>query len=436
MVMTYQAALDVLYALQRHGIKLGLDTITSLLAQLGNPHERFVSLHVGGTNGKGSTAAMAAAILQQAGYRVGLYTSPHLVDFRERMQVDGKLMSEERVAALTARVREVDPDGAATFFEFTTAMAFQHFADSGVEVAVIEVGMGGRFDATNIVTPLVTGITNVSLDHQEFLGPTLSAIAFEKAGIIKERVPVVMGRLQPEAEAVIERVGSEHMAQRYRWGTDFYAEGDPERGFYYEGLEQSYEQLTCPLAGAHQLENAACAIAMVEVAAQMRALRVSEEAIRAGLRTVAWGGRLERVEGGEGEPPLLLDGAHNPGAADVVHAYVSQYRQRHPESRVILVVGMMRDKDHGAFLRLLLPVADELILTQAQLPRAASAEDLRRSMQEYRIPVHLTPGPSDALALARRVGNKDDLICATGSLILVGEIKAILQGCGLSPIRG
>jgi dihydrofolate synthase/folylpolyglutamate synthase len=435
MVMTYQAALDVLYALQKHGIKLGLDTIGSLLARLENPQQRFMCLHVGGTNGKGSTAAMAASILQHAGYRVGLYTSPHLVDFRERMQVDGAPISEDQVSALTARVRDEDAQEAATFFEFTTAMAFQHFADSGVEVAVIEVGMGGRFDATNIVTPLVAAITNVSLDHQEFLGPTLSAIAFEKAGIIKEGVPVVVGRLRPEAACVIERVAHEQRAPQYRWGTDFYAEGDPEQGFHYEGVAHKYEQLTCPLAGAHQLENAACAIAMVELA-QLRAREVSEEAIRRGLRAVAWGGRLERVESGIGEPTLLLDGAHNVGAAEVIRTYVSQYRQSHPESRVILLVGMMRDKDHKAFLRLLLPLADEVILTQAQLARAASVEELCQSVGDWPIPIHRMPGASDALALARHLGRKEDLICATGSLILVGEMKAILQGCGLSSIRG
>jgi dihydrofolate synthase/folylpolyglutamate synthase len=430
--MTYHAALEWLYGLQRHGIKLGLETITTLLASLGDPHKRFASLHITGTNGKGSTAAMAASILQRDGYRVGLYTSPHLVDFRERIRVAGIPISEESVTELTARLRACVPESAATLFEFTTAMAFAHFATEGVEVAVVEVGMGGRFDATNVVTPLASVITNVALDHQEYLGETLAAIAFEKAGIIKDGVPVALGRLDSEAEAVVERVGQERGARRYRLGLDFHAVGDPQAGFRYDGLERSYDNLTCPLPGLHQLDNAGCALAILELA-KAQGLRVTEQAVRNGLRAVAWAGRLERIDG---RPTLLLDGGHNPAAAKALAVYLRRYREEHPEARLILVVGMMRDKDRGGFLNTLLPLTDELVLTQAQLPRAATVNELESSVIGTRLPIHRAPLPADALAKARGLAQPDDLICLTGSLILVGEVKAILQGCGLSPIRG
>jgi dihydrofolate synthase/folylpolyglutamate synthase len=430
--MTYQAALEFLYGLQKHGIKLGLEAITALLGRLDDPQLRFRSLHIGGTNGKGSTAAMAAAMLQQAGYRVGLYTSPHLLDFRERIRVDGMLITEEQVAALTDRLRDLDQDASTTFFEFTTAMAFEHFAETGVDLAVVEVGMGGRFDATNVLRPLVSTITNVALDHQEYLGRTVPAIAMEKAGIIKHGVPVVIGRLLPEALAVVRRLAAERRAPLYRLGADFHAEGDPVTGFRYDGLERRYVELSCPLPGQHQLDNAACAVAMLELASGA-GIGIPEPALREGLRRVAWQGRLERVDQ---EPALVLDGGHNPAAASVVAAYLRRYRQQHPEARLILVVSMMRDKDRKGFLSTLVPLADEVILTQAQLPRAATVDELAASVPERSRPVHRRPIPSEAVRLARQLARREDIICITGSLMLVGEVKAMLQGCGLSPLRG
>jgi dihydrofolate synthase/folylpolyglutamate synthase len=431
--MSYPETLEYLYGLQKHGIKLGLDSVVALLARLGQPQYRYRTIHIGGTNGKGSTAAMAASMLQAAGYRVGLYTSPHLVDFRERILVNGEPITEEGVTSLTAQCRELaGPDLVLTFFEFTTALAFQYFADSGVEVAVVEVGMGGRFDATNVLKPLVSVITNVALDHQAYLGETVPAIAFEKAGIIKTGTPVVTGRLSPEAAEMIGGISTERGAPRFGLDREFQAEGDPATGFRYEGLKTSYRGLSCPLAGAHQLENVACALAALELASD-RGLAVSEEAIRAGLRRTVWEGRLEIVEQ---HPTLLLDGAHNPAAGTVLAAHLAVYRREHPGSRIILVVGMMGDKDRDGFLTLLLPLADEVVLTQAQLPRAASAQDLSASLGPWAGPRHAKVPPADALALARRLASPMDLICVTGSLVLVGEIKALLRGCTLSPIRG
>ena len=232
--MTYSSTLSFLYSLQQHGIKLGLDTIEGLLTRLGRPERDYPALHIGGTNGKGSTAAMAAAMLQAAGYRVGLYTSPHLVDFRERIRVNGQPIGEDRLIELVERVRSVAGSAAEpTFFEFTTAVAFEYFKTHQVDVAVIEVGMGGRFDATNVVTPVVSAITNVTLDHQAYLGTTVTEIAFEKAGIIKPGVPVVVGRVEPDAWETIERAASTRGARCSRWDSDFRAEGDPVAGFRY-----------------------------------------------------------------------------------------------------------------------------------------------------------------------------------------------------------
>jgi dihydrofolate synthase/folylpolyglutamate synthase len=431
--MSYPATLEYLYGLQKHGIKLGLDPVMELLARLGQPQRRYRTIHVGGTNGKGSTAAMIAAVLQAAGYRVGLYTSPHLVDFRERIRVNGLPISEKDMTTLTARLRDLtEPDSALTFFEFTTGMAFQHFADSGAEVAVIEVGMGGQFDATNVLAPLVSVITNVALDHQEYLGETVQAIAYEKAGIIKPGVPLVTGRLSPEAAEVIGQMAVERQAPLFRWDREFRAQGDPRTGFDYQGIKSLYRGLSCPLDGVHQLENAACGLAALELAST-RGLAVPEEAVRAGLPRTSWEGRIEVVER---SPTLLLDGAHNPAAGAALAAYLNAYRREHPDSRIILVVGMMRDKDREGFFRLLLPLADEVVLTQAQVPRSASTQELMVLAERWAGSCHAAVLPSDALTLARRLASPADLICITGSLMLVGEIKALLRGCGLSPIRG
>jgi len=431
--MSYRQSVDFLYGLQKHGIKPGLEAVQGLLDRLERPERRYPSLHIAGTNGKGSTAAMAASMLQAAGYRVGLYTSPHLVDFRERILVNGSMMTEADMAALTDRVCAVS--GApreSTFFEFTTAMAFRHFADSGIDVAVIEVGLGGRFDATNVLAPIVTAITTVAFDHQEHLGTTLAAIAFEKAGIIKPGVPVVVGRVPDEAADVLTRVAGERDAPLHRLPGDFQVEGEPSAPFRYNGLNISYNGLTCPLAGRHQLDNAACALALLESAAN-QGLPVSETAVRDGLRTVRWGGRLETADA---HPRLVLDGAHNPDAAAAVADYVADFRRGRAGSRVLLILGIMRDKDREGILDHLLPHVDEVIVTQAGGPRATPAQDLASLVTARGRTAHVRPDPADAMSLARRMAAPDDLILLTGSLLLVGEAKAILQGCALSPLRG
>lgn len=431
--MTYAGALDLLYSLHKHGIKLGLETVEILLDRIGHPHRRYPTLHIGGTNGKGSTAAMVASVLQAADYRVGLYTSPHLVDFRERIRINGRMIPSEAVVKWTDRLHAVRDTGLdPTFFEFTTAMAFGFFAERKVDIAVIEVGMGGRFDATNVVLPLATAITNVTLDHETYLGRTVSAIASEKAGIIKSRIPVVAGRMSHDVWNVIQDTAQTRAAPLYRWGIDFTTSGDPITGFEYVGLRTSYRDLTCPLAGRHQLENAGCALALLELAAD-RGLSIREEAMRSGFQSVEWEGRLEAIER---RPTLILDGAHNPAAGSVLAEYLMDYRQQHPNARILLVVGFMRDKDRVGFFKAVLPAVDEVIAAPIPMDRAATVEDIRTTLQDWSGSVHSTNNAGEALAVARRIAAPDDLICVTGSLMLIGEIKAILRGCEVSVLRG
>jgi dihydrofolate synthase/folylpolyglutamate synthase len=431
--MTYSTAVAYLYRLQKHGIKLGLTTMTVMMSRLGMPQTRYRTLHIAGTNGKGSTAAMAAAVLQAAGYRVGLYTSPHLVEFRERIRVNGEMIAELQVAQLTEQLQVLcQPDLSPTFFEYTTAMAFQHFADSEVDVAVLEVGLGGRFDATNVVAPMACAITTISLDHQEYLGTTRSSIAFEKAGIIKPEVPVVVGRLDDDAWETIEQVARERQAPMFRLDKDFRTEGKTPQRFSYRGLGVQYDGLTCALEGRHQLDNAACALALLGAAAP-QGITVAAEAVRAGLRAVNWAGRLEVVDR---RPTILLDGAHNPAAVKALADYLACGDRSYRSHPIVLVLGMMRDKDHRGFFEPLKGLVDEVVLTQADLPRAATALELQASLEDLLPRTHVVPSPGDAMALAKQLATPDGLVCVTGSLMLVGECKAWFRGCGLSPLRG
>jgi dihydrofolate synthase/folylpolyglutamate synthase len=432
--MIYSSVIEYLYALQKHGIKLGLETMQILLDRVGNPHRSLRVLHIGGTNGKGSTAAMVAAILQQSGRRVGLYTSPHLIDFRERIRVNGCMIPEHHVERLIVRLRAVlNDDLEPTFFEMTTALAFLYFAESDVDVAVLEVGLGGRFDATNVVDrPLACAVTTIGLDHQEYLGQTEEAIAFEKGGIIKPYVPVVIGRIGQAAEQVLRRIAQDRSASLWHLGRDFDIDGNHSERLTYRGVTRVYEDLICNLAGRHQWDNAACAVALLEAAGRA-GIETDAAAVRHGLRTVLWEGRLESIDE---DPTVVLDGAHNPAAAHALAGYLKDFSISHPTSRIVLVWGMMRDKDHRGFIAPLLPFVSEIVLTQAALARSATVQQLRTTLHGWPGPVLEAVLPLDALTVARSRARPHDLICIAGSVMLVGDIKAAVRGCGLSPIRG
>lgn len=436
----FKSSLEYLYGLQSHGIKPGLTRTIALLGALGDPHVSFRVFHVGGTNGKGSTAAMLASVLVRQGYRVGLYTSPHLVDFTERISVNGDTIPQARIWDLTGLVRhaaETRLSEPPTFFEATTAMAFTYFAEVGVEYAVVEVGLGGRFDATNVLFPLVSVITTIGLDHQQYLGGTPEAVAGEKAGIIKRNVPVITGRLDVGPLSIVRATAAAQQASCFSLGRDFDIIGESPNRFSYRGMRRSYEGLSCPLAGRHQMDNAACALAALETAVE-RGVTIGERAVREGFRTVRWHGRLELVGR---KPDILLDGAHNPDAAHALAAHLTALQaQRVPSGggRLILVLGMMRDKDiRGVLSRLAaIPGVSHLILTRAAHPRAASPDVVAREGADLGVPVLLGPTVGEAFARARALAGPEDTICVTGSLLVVGEVKAILDGTTVSTLKG
>ena len=435
----FDSSLNYLYGLQSHGIKPGLSRTTALLGALGNPHTSFQVFHIAGTNGKGSTAAILASILGRQGYRVGLYTSPHLVNFTERIRIGESQIPEDRLLGLTATIRRIaesrlpeDP----TFFEAATAIAFTYFAEAGVQYGVIEVGLGGRFDATNVVSPHVSVITTIGLDHQQYLGNTLEEISREKAGVIKPGAPVIIGRLAQGPNSVMRAAAVDRRAPAFFLGTDFDIFGETPAWFSYQGLWRTYESLTCALDGRHQLDNAGCALAALE-AARERGTVVTDDAIRDGLRTVRWPGRLEVVGRA---PDIVLDGAHNPEAAEALAAHLIKQRASRASStgRLIIVIGMMKDKDHRAVLAHLaaVPGLSRIILTRAAHPRAAAPEDLVDHAMNLGLAVQVAATVQEALADARSIAGPADTICVTGSLLVVGETKALLDGSPVSALRG
>jgi len=435
MTLSYSKAIDYLYGLQRFGIKLGLENIRHLMTVLNEPHRSFRSIHIAGTNGKGSTAAMVATVLAEAGFRTGLYTSPHLIDFTERIRVNGVPIPPMEAARLTEKIRAASPDRPVTFFEFTTAMAFLYFAESAVDFVAAETGMGGRYDATNVLTPDVTVITPIDFDHQAHLGATLDRIAAEKAGIIKPSVPVVTSADRPEAVSVIRKVCRDLKAPLHRLGTEFRVEGSSPQRFRFEGVRWSFSDLNCGLLGRHQISNAGCALAALELLSQT-GVPIGEDAVRRGLSSVRWEGRLERMPPAPSGAAVILDGAHNPAGARALREFLELARPSSP-GRLILVLGILLDKDIDGILAPLVPIADEVVATHPRIERALAAEDLSRSLEKYSVPVTVRDSLGEALRYAQSAAAAGDLICVTGSLYTVGEARSHLKGLAQpSALRG
>ncbi|CUS05360.2 FolC bifunctional protein [Candidatus Promineifilum breve] len=441
---SYQRALDYLYgfinfeqkSLDRYqSSKIDADRPRRLLAELGAPQEQFPAIHIAGTKGKGSVAAMCAASLRAAGLRVGLYTSPHLREFRERIRVltpddpDGRI-PEEAFAALIEQVRPaVDRRPDITWFEIVTAVAFLHFAQSAVDVGVIEVGLGGRLDATNVLTPLVSVITSLSLDHTQLLGDTLAQIAYEKGGIIKPGVPVVTANQPPEALHELERITAERAAPLTVVGGDWRYEAIRERRdaqmsqrLIVHGAEPAFippgTAFTVALPGAHQLLNAAVALAALEKT-RHRFPALDVAALTTGLATAQWDGRLQLVQHGPGRPALLVDGAHNEDSAARLAAAL---RSDYSYARLILIFGAPEDKNVAGMLDRLLPLADEIIVTTANHPRSATPEQLAAMAAARGRDARLTHSVAEALTTATALAGPADLIVATGSIILIGDL--------------
>ena len=436
--MTYAQATEFLFGLRRFGWRLGLETVERLLALVGDPQAQMPTIHIGGTNGKGSTAAMLSAILQTAGYRTGLYTSPHLLDFTERIRVNGVPIPITEVTRLTAQledlcsahfVRHPSPDPPSdrlphpTFFELTTAMAFLHFAQQAVEAAVIEVGLGGRFDATNVICPKLAVVTNVSLEHQEYLGRTLSEIATEKAGIIKAHVPVVTAT-RGEGYEVIRRTAADRGAPLVNVG-EKYTYTIRQSGLAGQTLDMtgpccSYEALQIPLAGRHQAENAVTAVAAAEVLDGL-GFHLGEAIIRRGLAEARWPGRLQIVSE---RPRIMVDGAHNPAGAEALAAFLREHRST--LGRLIMVFGVLKDKDWEAMLAPLGRLADQTILTHPPADRGADPRELLMA-DRYCSKVEISANPDEGLAVARNVARPEDTILVTGSLYTVAAALRCLK---------
>jgi dihydrofolate synthase / folylpolyglutamate synthase len=405
------------FDLQKFGIKFGLSSTLSLLARLGLDFQEGRYIHIAGTNGKGSVAAMLSAMLSRAGYPVGLFTSPHLVSFNERYRLGDQEVSPDQLLALISEVRAaVDDAEPPTFFEFATAMAFLYFLKAGAAPIILETGMGGRLDATNIVQPLVSVITNISRDHQEHLGEGLLAIAGEKAGVIKPGAPLVTYARQKQVLQLFRNRCREVEAPLYQGGIDFTTKGKSGGSFDYAGLHNQFSRLTLNLKGRHQYGNAAVALAVVEVLGR-NGFSVPEAAIREGLQTTRWPGRLEQLPQ---DPRVLLDGAHNPSAALTL---AQNLKQIHKTGRLILVMGVMADKDVDAILARLLPLAQMVIFTQPQYFRAATPRDLARRAQPYGLEILQTPRVAEAVQQAQSLAGPEDRIVITGSLYTVGEAK-------------
>ena len=418
-MLNYPETLDYLFALHRFGVKLGLEPITKILHRLGQPQHQYATLHVGGTNGKGSSAAMLAAMLQAGGYRVGLYTSPHLVDFRERIRVQNNDISEEHVCELTERIRRLtDTLESLTFFEMTTAMAFQYFSDQRVDIAVIEVGLGGRYDATNVLDPLGVLITGIAFDHERYLGGTLPEIAREKAGIIHSRVPVVLGAVSDSVKSVFETSTQHSDATLFQYGQDFSISQSGQGTFTYHGIREEIPDLKSNLLGQHQVSNAACALALIESSTRKK-FPLSVKDIQYGLEHVRWKGRLEILQR---DPMVIVDGAHNPWGARVLFDFL--YSQLHDcsDRKIIVILGMMDDKHHAEFVQVLLPLISTLILTQPHMNRAVTADELRQVVPPGDVGIITVDDSWEAYCQALRIARPWDLICVTGSLFLVGEI--------------
>ncbi|MDA8082911.1 MAG: bifunctional folylpolyglutamate synthase/dihydrofolate synthase [Nitrospiraceae bacterium] len=429
--MSYQDSIGYLYGLQKFGMKFGLDNMRRLMTAFGEPHRSFRCVHVAGTNGKGSTSAMLESILRTGGLRTGLFTSPHLISFTERIRINGEEISEQEVVDLAGEVRraaEGIEDFSPTFFEVVTTMAFLYFRKMEVDWAIIETGLGGRLDATNVIDPEVSVITMIDYDHREFLGETLASIAREKAGIIKEGRPVISAAQPADAMRVIRDAAKARKAPLSVYQENFSSEitsNDPEAPvFTYRG-NREYAGLALQLAGLHQVTNASLAARTAEVIQQKFPSPVLD--ILKGLGQVSWPGRLEMVSS---DPPVMIDGAHNPHAAETLARHLSRLRGA-KYKRIILVLGVMADKDISGIIGPLLPLAPEIIVTSPAYGRAATPEALGNLVTSMGHAAKIAPTVAEAISLAKGLRHDGDLILITGSFYTIGEAREALGRTGI-----
>ena len=423
--MLYQQSIDYLFGLQRFGIKLGLENIKKLLSLLGNPHKSLNCIHVAGTNGKGSTCAFLQSIFKHAGYDTGLYTSPHLIDFTERIRINDDCIPQPVVTELVAEIKKICKKNALaniTFFEFTTAMAFLYFKLRRSDPVIVETGMGGRWDATNIITPHVSIITSISVEHEKYLGKRILDIASEKAGIIKPGIPLICGvRSMTTLNVFRKRCGEEGSTMLVS-GKDFIIRKRQSGNFSFNGLGIKLPNLHCGLAGDHQFRNAALAIVG---ALEMRkhGYEIDDATLKKGLQFVCWPGRLDQLCF---HPTVIADGAHNPeGWRALKKALSSSFKYE----KLIMVLGVMEDKSITKMLKILTPDASAIIVCRPKIDRAANLDMFEKFISfSGKKKVFWYEKSGDAYNKAIFLAGKNDLVCITGSLFLVGELREkILQ---------
>jgi len=424
--MNYEESLDWLYSFERFGIKLGLERIEYIAKKLDNPHKNYKIIHIAGTNGKGSVCKFLEAILSESGYKTGCYTSPHIQRFSERITINNKEISDENIVSLVEKIKPIADEmiknnDTPTFFEIVTAMAFQYFSDEKVDFAVVEVGLGGNYDATNIVEPVVSVITNISLEHTDVLGKTIQDIALQKAGIIKDGVSVVTAT-EGEALKVIKNVAKEknasiNIVNEKVWKRISFDLNGQE--FHIKGALADYNVKTSML-GKHQGENIALAIVAIEKL-QMNRVYIPETSIIEGVAKTTNTGRLEIVQH---NPLVLLDGAHNPAGMNVLKEALKDFEY----DKIILVLGILSDKDINSMLSTIVPVADTIVVTRSHNNRACEPTKLKEMIETvYKKNIVVKDHISDAIKYAESIVKKDDLICVTGSLFTVGDAREYLM---------
>lgn len=423
-MISYQETLDYLYGLEHFGISLGLENINELCVASGNPQNRLAIVHVAGSNGKGSTIAFLKQMLRAHGLSVGVYSSPHLRHFSERIVVDETPISEAEIVALTRKLRPIVEKipRIVTFFDFTTCMALLYFAEKMPDIVLLETGLGGRLDATNVARePLLTMITNIALEHEEFLGSTLLEVAAEKAGILKPGVALVSGVKNDEVRDFMSVKQREMAAACDFLGRDFRLRRSADGSFSYFGVENNFTGLRITMPGRHQQDNAALALRALESLSHEGLFEIDPDLVADALLKVVWPGRLQKVAS---SPDIYLDGAHNPHG---IRALEPELKRLKGDRRLVLLLGVMKDKRIKEMTSKIAPLADEIIVTQAPLDRACLPERLADEVKAYCPTVTVTDSVAEALTLARERAQAEDLIFLTGSLYCVGEAFNVLD---------
>ena len=417
--LTYASAERFILSREFFGMKLGLENISRFLASIGSPQLQYPTVHIAGTNGKGSTAAMIASVLQAAGYKTGLFTSPHLVSLRERARINDRIIPKQSVVAFVVRHKKELAASKLSFFELITAMAFHHFAQAKVDIAVIEVGLGGRLDATNVLTPELTITTDISMDHREILGSTLPKIAREKAGIIHPNTPHLAGILVPAAEKVIRDHCKRRGAPYYRLQPQDYRADLDRFQFSYSVNGHRWTALKPALVGTHQIRNAALAVKALLILKE-RGFKITRKAVHDGLAQTRWAGRFQIVKK-RGKPTLVLDVGHN---AAGVAAFVDSFERRFPDRRATIITGFVKRKQHQEMFDSMSRIAREYMLVPLKTHRTVDLNELIAQMDWRGIPFRKHGSLQSAYSRVARTSEADDIVIIAGSHYLVGEFIA------------